>query len=77
MKNQLSDLNNYLFEQIERLNNDDLSAENFDKEIKRSEAITKVSKAIIDNARLALSAQKHYDDMGRDIIVDNPLLESK
>lgn len=27
MKNTISDLNNYLFEQLERLNDDDLSAE--------------------------------------------------
>ncbi len=37
MKNTLSDLNNYLFEAIERINDDELSMEELDKEIKRSE----------------------------------------
>ena len=39
MKNTLSDLNNYLFEAIERINDDDLSDEELDKEIKRSELL--------------------------------------
>ena len=39
MKNTLSDLNNYLFESIERLNDDSLSDEELEKEIKRSEAV--------------------------------------
>lgn len=49
MKNTLNDLNNYLFEAIERLNDDDLSEEQLDKEIKRSEAVQKVAKTIIEN----------------------------
>ena len=34
MKNTLADLNNHLFEQMERLNDDDLNNEELDKEIK-------------------------------------------
>jgi len=49
LKNTLNDLNNYLFEAIERLNDDDLSEEQLDKEIKRSEAVQKVAKTIIEN----------------------------
>lgn len=54
MKNTLNDLNNYLFEAIERLNDDDLSEEQLDKEIKRSEAVQKVAKTIIENGQLAI-----------------------
>lgn len=57
MKNTLNDLNNYLFEAIERLNDDDLSEEQLDKEIKRSEAVQKVAKTIIENGQLALQAK--------------------
>lgn len=74
MKNKLSDLNNILFESIERLNDDDLSSEELDKEIKKSEAIQKVAKTIIDNASLALQAQKHFDEYGIDRKVEMPLL---
>ena len=48
MKNTLSDLNNYLFEAIERINDDELSMEELDKEIKRSESVNKIAKTIID-----------------------------
>lgn len=74
MRNKLSDLNNILFESIERLNDDDLSSEELDKEIKKSEAIQKVAKTIIDNASLALQAQKHFDEYGIDRKVEMPLL---
>ena len=74
MKNTLADLNNYLFESIERLNNDSLDSEQLDKEIKRSEAIQKVAKNIIDNGALALQAQKHFDEYGVDKKVALPLL---
>lgn len=43
MKNTLSDLNNYLFEAIERINDDELSMEELDKEIKRSESVNKIA----------------------------------
>lgn len=51
MKNTLTDLNNYLFEALERINDDDLDEEGLDKEIKRAEATTKVATTIINNAK--------------------------
>lgn len=74
MKNKLSDLNNYLFESIERLMDDELTAEELEKEIKRSDAIQKVAKTIIDNGSLALQAQKHFDEYGISTQVEMPLL---
>lgn len=74
MQNKISDLNNILFESIERLNDDELTDEELDKEIKKSEAIQKVAKTIIDNATLALQAQKHFDEYGIDRKVEMPLL---
>lgn len=73
MKNTLTDLNNYLFEAIERLN-DDLTDEELDKEIRRSEAVQKVAKTIIDNGTLALNAKKHLDEYGQGEGVEMPLL---
>lgn len=74
MKNTLTDLNNYLFEAIERLNDDELSEEQLDKEIKRSEAVQKVAKTIIENGALALSAKKHLDEYGQGDAVQLPML---
>ena len=64
-KTTLNDLNEYLFQELDRLTNDDLSAEELDKEIKRSDALQKVAKTIIDNGTLALQAKKHLDEYGK------------
>ncbi len=74
MKNKLSDLNNYLFESIERIMDDELSDEDLEREIKRSETVQKVAKTIIDNGALALQAQKHFDEYGIQTQVEMPLL---
>lgn len=37
MKNTLGDLNNHLFAQLEKLSDDDLSGDELDTEIRRSE----------------------------------------
>lgn len=62
MRNTLVDLNNYLFESLERIMADDLKEEELEKEIKRSEAVTSVAKVIISNGELALRAMKHAED---------------
>lgn len=64
MKNTLSDLNNYLFESIERLNDDNLSEEGLEREIKRSKAVREVASTIIANGTLALQAKRHFDEYG-------------
>lgn len=74
MKNTLADLNNYLFEAIERINDDSLSDEALEKEIKRSEAVQKIAKTIIDNGNLALQAKKHLDEYGQGDNVSLPML---
>lgn len=74
MKNTLSDLNNYLFEQMERLQDDSLSDEELEKEIKRSNAVQSVAKTIIENGELALKAKKHLDEYGRGDNVELPML---
>lgn len=57
MQNKLSDLNNHLFAEMERLGNEDLSAEELTTEIERARAITVVASKIIDNANLVLKAE--------------------
>ena len=66
MKNKLMDLNNHLFEALERLNDEDMTPEELEIELKRSKAITGVANAIISNASVALEAQKHMDEYGYD-----------
>lgn len=64
MKNSLQDLNNYLFESLECINDDDLTDEELEKEIKRSEAVTKVASTIINNAEVQLKALQYADEYG-------------
>ena len=59
---------------ISNIYDDDLSDEELEKEIKRSEAVQKVAKTIIDNGTLALQAKKHFDEYGLDHKVEMPLL---
>lgn len=60
--NKLMALNNHLFEQMERLNNDDLSIDELKKETVRGKAMIAVAGKIIDNAKLALEAQKFVQE---------------
>lgn len=66
MNNNLESLNNYLFEELERLNDDEnlIKEENLDKELKRSKAITQVANQIVQNAKVVLEAKKHADMFG-------------
>ena len=74
MKNKLSDLNNHLFEAIERLNDESLTDEELEKEIKRSKAMEGTAKTIIDSGNLALQARKHLEQYGNENVVELPLL---
>lgn len=58
MKNNLGDLANYLFEQLERLNDDEASDEEFERELKKSKASSELTKNIIEIAKISLDAQK-------------------
>lgn len=69
MKNKLSDLNNHLFAQLERLSQEDLSKEQIEIEVQRGEAIVNVADKIIENAALVLKGvtllAEHGERVGR------------
>jgi hypothetical protein len=67
MKNTLSDLNNHLFAQLERLGNESLSGDKLANEINRSKAVTDVAREIIANGSLVLKAKLAIDNSLGDI----------
>lgn len=52
MKNKSIDLRNHLFEALERLQDDELTTEQLQREIERSQAITQVAHGIIGLAKV-------------------------
>lgn len=66
MKNRLSDLNDHLFAQIERLSDEDLTAEGIDTEVKRGAAIVAAADQILRHASLQIQAAKIISDHGSD-----------
>ena len=71
MKNTLSDLNNYLFEAMERLTDDSLSSDQLEQEIKRAESMSKVANQIIQNGELAYRTMVHMDEYGYNVDRNN------
>lgn len=79
MKNTLMDLNNHLFAELERLNDEELTEDALEKEIRRADAIAKVATQVVNNAKTAFEATKLQVEYGlgkRDIQLP-PMLENK
>jgi hypothetical protein len=57
-QNKVTDLNNHLFAQLERLSDEEISSEELDKEVIRSKAITQVAGQIIKANKLTIDAMK-------------------
>ena len=64
MKNKLTDLNDHLFAQMERLGDEDLKPEDIQNEVNRTNALVKVSDQIIQNAALSLKALVVSSELG-------------
>jgi len=77
MKNKLSDLNNHLFAQLERLSDEDLSREEIEKEASRGEAIVAVADQIIRNAALQIRAAELAAEYGSNPEPYLPQIEGK
>ncbi|SCY45257.1 hypothetical protein [Desulfoluna spongiiphila] len=56
MKNKLTDLNDHLFRQLDRLSDNGLKGKDLDREIVRSNAVSTLAKEIIANGDLVLKA---------------------
>jgi hypothetical protein len=66
MKNKLVDLNNHLFAQLERLSEEGLTPEQLDMEIRRTDAMARISMQIIETAEVGIRAAKLIAEYGGD-----------
>lgn len=57
-RNKLTDLNNHLFAQLERLNDEDLTDERIKAEVGRAKAITGIASQVIENAKVTIDVMK-------------------
>jgi hypothetical protein len=69
MKNTLHDLRLHLFEQLERLKDEDL---NLDEEVKKAQAMSSLSSNIIASAKLEVQVRMK---MGEDVMRQSDLLK--
>ena len=60
-RNKMTDLNDHLFAQLERLSDEELSAEALEAEIKRAKAVSGIAQQVIANADLGLRAAEFED----------------
>lgn len=71
MKNKITDLNDHLFAAMERLSDETLTAEELDREVKRSQAIVAVADKITANHDTAIKATRmiaEYGDIARPLL---------
>ena len=64
MKNTINDLNNILFEQIERVNSDDLTDLELKEQLAKSKTINELARTLVASASISLNYLKHCSEQG-------------
>lgn len=67
-KNKLGDLNDHLFAALERLSDEDMTAEQIEIEAKRAAAIVAIADQVTENARTRLLGAKLFAEHGEKML---------
>lgn len=57
-RNKINDLRDHLFAALERLDNDELTAEELQKELDKAEAVAQIGNVIINSAKIEVEFMK-------------------
>ena len=77
MTHKLSDLNEHLFAQLDRLKNTALTSDEIDTEVKRADAIVALADQVTRGADTQLKAAKLFAQHGSQVLPHLPLIGSK
>ena len=64
MRGNLPGLNEMLYEQLERLNDDDLQGDELEAQLKKTKMINDVARTIVTNSNLIYKAARYADEFG-------------
>lgn len=64
-RNTMNDLIDHLFEQLERLNDEDLKGDELKDEIERSRAVSGLAQQVVATANVSLKAAEFQDMAGK------------
>lgn len=72
-RNKMTDLNDHLFAQLERLGDEEITGEDLDKEVARAKAISGIAGQLIKSNKLTLDAMKMIANgsVGKNDMPDN------
>lgn len=66
--NSLLDLNKLLFQQLNAINDRNLTDEQFKQETERSKVVVNIAQTIINNEKLLLEASKHFQKSEKQVL---------
>jgi hypothetical protein len=67
MKNKIIDLNNHLFAQLERLNDEEMTPEQTEMECEKAKQMANIAKTIVMNNKVGVDLLRLLDKQGYDI----------
>lgn len=70
----LAELNRHLFAALDRLDPENMTAEDIEKEVARAGAIVDVADRITENAKVQLQAAKLFAEHGAQIVPHLPMI---